>query len=62
MHNTFCHVLQLETLTEDQLVSDVEKAELHAGWLAANPSKKRKKPAVSKDAVELDSVPIVTSA
>lgn len=56
-----CHVLQLETLSEDQLVSEEEKAALHARWLASTESKKRKKPSSGTDAVQLEGIPVVTS-
>ena len=59
--NTFIMLLQPETLSEDQLVSEEEKAELHARWLEATKSKKRKKPATDKDVVQMDGVPVVTS-
>ena len=54
-------LLQLETLSEDQLVSEEEKAELHARWLEATKSKKRKKPSSGKDDVQMDGVQVVTS-
>ena len=53
--------LQLDALTEDQLVSEEEKAALHARWLESTKSKKRKKPATGKDTVQMDNVPVVTS-
>ena len=59
--NTLIMLLQLETLSEDQLVSEEEKAELHVRWLEATKSKKRKKPSSGKDPVQMHSVQVVTS-
>ena len=60
MSDNFVMLLQLQTLSEDQLVSEEEKAALHTRWLALV-SKKRKKPAPEKDVVQMDGVPVVTS-
>ena len=59
MTNNFVMLLQLETLSKDQLVSEDEKAALHTRWLALV-SKKCKKPAPKKDVVQMDGVPVVT--
>ena len=53
-------ILQLETLTDNQLVSEEEKAALHTRYLATI-SRKRKKPASAKDAVQMDETPFATS-
>ena len=37
------------------------KATLHARWLETTKSRKRKKPATEKDAVQVEGVPVVTS-
>ena len=61
MFDNFSMFLQLEILTEDQLVLEKKKVELHARWLETTKSKKRKKPATDKDVVQMDGVPVVTS-
>ena len=57
MSDNFVMLLQFDTLTEDQLVSEEEKAALHTRWL----SLVGKKPATDKDIVQMDGVPVVTS-
>ena len=58
LFNAFVISLQLTSLTEDQLVSEAEKATLHARWLETTKSRKRKKPATEKDAIQVEGVPV----